>query len=83
MKLELPEDPVTALPEDKHIFSGITLFEKLMASNNPDIDLVNDNEYTKFCQLLFIHSQYFAPNPNSDVNQWPLLCCKFAKNYTL
>ena len=49
MKLKLPENPAKALPEDKHIFRGITLFEKLTASTNPDVDLVNDNEYTKFC----------------------------------
>ena len=36
-----------ALSEDKDIFRGITPFEKLMEGNNPDIDLVNGNMYTK------------------------------------
>ena len=40
--------PTIALPEDKDIIRGITLFEKLMAHNNQDIDIDNDNEYTKF-----------------------------------
>ena len=40
--------PVIALSEDKDIFRSIILFEKLMAGNNPDVDLVNDNVYTKF-----------------------------------
>ena len=30
------------------VYRGITVFEKLMVHNNPDIDLVGDNEYTKF-----------------------------------
>ena len=49
-KLELSEDltkALLALSEDKDIFRGITLFEKLMSHNNEDIDLVNDNLYTK------------------------------------
>ena len=33
-----------------------------MAHNNPDIDLVNDNEFTKFDQILFIHSQDIEQN---------------------
>ena len=36
-----------ALSEDKDI-QGITVFEKLMVHNDPDIDLVSDNEYTRF-----------------------------------
>ena len=40
--------PAIALPEDKDIFRGRTLFEKLMKHNNHNIDLVNDNGYTKF-----------------------------------
>ena len=35
------------LSEDKDI-RGITVFEKLMVHNDPDIDLVSDNEYTRF-----------------------------------
>ena len=34
--------------QKKYIFRGITLFEKLMACNNPAIGLVNDNKYTSF-----------------------------------
>ena len=44
----------TAMSEDKDIFRGINLFEKLMACNNPAIDLVNDNKYTRFRQILNI-----------------------------
>ena len=33
-----------AIPEDKDIFRGISLFEKLMTCNNPSIDLENDSE---------------------------------------
>ena len=40
--------PAIALSEDKDIFWGISLFEKLMACNNPDLDLININVYTKF-----------------------------------
>ena len=28
------------------MYRGITVFEKLMVHNDPDIDLVSDNEYT-------------------------------------
>ena len=40
--------PDITLSEDKDIFRSITLYEKLMSHNNPNIDLVSDNEYTKF-----------------------------------
>ena len=50
---------------------------------NSNIDLVNDNVYTKFGLNLFIRSQDIEQKPNSDVNQGPLLCCKFAKNNDL
>ena len=48
-------------------YRGITLFEKLMVHNNPDIDLVSDNEYKKFGQILFIYSQDIEEKP--DVNK--------------
>ena len=32
---------------------------------------------------LFIRSQDIEQKPNSDVNQGPLLCCRFAKNKDL
>ena len=35
--------------------------------------------YTNFGYILSIHSQDMERNPNSDVNQEPLLCCEFAK----
>ena len=36
---------------------------------NNNIDLVNDNVYTKFGHNLSIHSQDIEQKPNSDVNQ--------------
>ena len=44
-----------------------------------NIDLVNDNEYTKFSLILSIRSQDIELKPNSDINQGPLPCSKFAK----
>ena len=38
---------------------------------NTNIDLVNDNVYTKFGLNLFILSQDIEQKPNSDVNQGP------------
>ena len=38
---------------------------------NPNVDLVNDNAYTKFGLNLFIRSQDIEQKPNSDVNQGP------------
>ena len=54
-----------ALSEGKDIFRGITLFEKLMAHNNPNVDLVSDNKFTKFSYIYIpsIRSQYFEQNP--------------------
>ena len=43
---------------------------------NTNVDLVIDDEHTKFGLILSISSQ---EKPNSEVNQGPLLCCKFAK----
>ena len=43
-----------------------------------DVDLVNDNEYTKFSLILSIRSQVIELKPNSGMNQGPQLCCKFA-----
>ena len=41
--------PAIALSEDKDIQGHSYIFENLMVHNNPDIDLVSDNnEYTKF-----------------------------------
>ena len=38
---------------------------------NTNVDLVNDNVYTKFSLNLSIRSQDIEQNPNSDVNQGP------------
>ena len=38
---------------------------------NSNIDLVNDNVYTKFGLNLFIRSQDIEQKPNSDVNLGP------------
>ena len=48
---------------------------------NTNIDLVNDNVFTKFGLILSIRSHDIEQKPNSDINQWPLhvRCCKFAK----
>ena len=38
---------------------------------NTNIDLVNDNVFTKFGLILSIHSKDIEQNPNSDINQGP------------
>ena len=38
-----------------------------MTLNNPRVDLVNENVYTKFGLILSIHSQDIEQNPNSDI----------------
>ena len=48
-----------------------------------NVDLVNDNEYTKFGLILSIRSQDIEYNSNSDMNQGPLSCCKIAKKTTI
>ena len=50
---------------------------------NTNIDLVNDNVYTKFGLNLSIHSEDIEQKPNSNVNQGLQLFCKFAKNNDL
>ena len=44
---------------------------------NTKVDLVNDNVYTKFGLNRSICFQDIEQKLNSDVNQGPLLCCKF------
>ena len=39
--------------------------------SNTNVDLVNDNVYTKFGLNLSIRSQDIEQKPNSDVNQGP------------
>ena len=46
---------------------------------NSKVDLVIDNVYTKFGFNRSIRFQDIEQKLNSDVNQGPLLCCKFAK----
>ena len=41
---------------------------------NTNIDLVNDNVFTKFGLILSIRSQNIEQKPNSDINQGPVLC---------
>ena len=50
---------------------------------NANVDLVNDNVYTKFGLNLSIRSQEIEQKSNSDVNKGPLQCCEFAKNNDL
>ena len=40
-----------------------------MTIYNPNVDLVNDNVYTKFGLNKSIHSQDIEQNLNSDINQ--------------
>ena len=49
---------------------------------NTNIDLVNDYVYTKFGLNRTISFQDIEQKPNSDVNQGPQLCCKFAEFQT-
>ena len=42
-----------------------------MALYNPNLDLINVNEYTKFGKILSIGSQDIERKRNSDINQGP------------
>ena len=55
-----------ALSEDKDIFRGITLFEKLIVHNNSDVDNISDNKYTKFWFNSFYNSQDIERTTNSN-----------------
>ena len=44
---------------------------KKMTIYNPNVDLVNDNVYTKFCLDKSIYSQDIKQKLNSEVNQGP------------
>ena len=44
-----------------------------------NVDLVKDNKYAKSDLILSIRSQDIERKSNSDMNQGPKLCCKFAK----
>ena len=47
-----------------------------MTGNNPNLDLVHINAYTKFSQNFSICSQNIEQKQNSDINQGSLLCYK-------
>ena len=53
-----------------------------MTDNNPNIDLVYINAYSKFGQILSICSKDIEWKRNSDINQGSQLCYKWAKNYS-
>ena len=51
-----------------------------MTGNNPNLDLVKINAYTKFDEIMSICSKDIEQKRNSDINQGPYFCYKFAKN---
>ena len=51
--------------------NSVANLQKKKKVYNSNIDLVNDNAYTKFGLNLFIRSQDIEQKPNSDVNQGP------------
>ena len=63
--------------------NSVANLQKKTKIYNTNIDLVNDNVFTKFGLILSIRSKDIEQKPNSDINQGPLLCCKFAKNNDL
>ena len=50
--------------------NSVKILRKMMG-NNPKLDLVNDDVYTKFGRILSIRSQDIEGKRNSDVNQGP------------
>ena len=59
--------------------NSVKILQK-MTGNNPKLDLVNVDVYTKFGRILSIRSQDIERKRNSDVNQGPELRQNFAKN---
>ena len=51
-----------------------------MTGNSPKLDLVIVDAHKKIGQILTICSQGIEQKQNSDINQGPKLCQKFAKN---
>ena len=51
-------------PPTNTVYGGIIIYIN-------DVDLVNDNEYTKFSLILSIRSQVIELKPNSCMNQGP------------
>ena len=56
-----------------------------MTDNNPNLNCANIHAYIKFGEILSISSQDIERKQNSDTNQGPYFCYKFAKNdwYTI
>ena len=46
---------------------------------NTNLDLVSTNAYAKLGQIPSVHSQDIERKRNSDIDQGPWLCYKFAK----
>ena len=61
--------PAIALSEDKDIFSNCDATLQKMILYNPNIDLVNDNVYTRFGSILSICSQDIEQKLNFDIIQ--------------
>ena len=51
--------------------NSVANLQKKTKIYNTNIDLVNDNVFTKFGLILSIRSQDIEQKPNSDVNQGP------------
>ena len=41
-----------------------------MTLYNTNVDLVTDNEFTKFCQIPSTHCEYIEQKPNSGINKF-------------
>ena len=48
--------------------NSVANLRKTIIYNN-NVDLVNDDVYTKYCLILSIRSQDIEKKPNSDINQ--------------
>ena len=51
--------------------NSVANFQKKTKIYNTNIDLINDNVFTKFGLILSIRSQDIEQKPNSDINQGP------------
>ena len=51
--------------------NSVANLQKKTKIYNTNIDLVNDNVFTKFGIILSIRSQDIEQKPNSDINQGP------------
>ena len=51
--------------------NSVANLQKKQRFYNTNIDLVNDNVFTKFGLILSIRSQDIEQKPNSDINQGP------------